>query len=292
MTHVNAFLPPSVVRRGPGPGGIPNWLHQANIDEWEPRFGDDDEAYGIIEHIRATGSLHSEFSPHRSSEGYVYHQPSYAPPVDKNAREREASYQACLQRRKAMLDEINKIRARTLADKERRIELRKQQLADLATTVAEQRRLDTEYIELQKQRADEQRRRDREWNEAATQAERAAANRQATDERRRLREQQEALRRADEARRTAEILARQREHQWQLQKTGADADPLCNPIELRQLAVRYQAAWFPHVTTEILNIVEWECSDAAWLKEISEARNNMPYDEILWKRTRFLAGYK
>ena len=54
--------------------------------------------------------------------------------------------------------------------------------------------------------------------------------------------------------------------------------------------IRTIAAWFPHTTMDALRIVEKEFADPEWVEAQSRERNGMSFDELLWRRTRFLAG--
>jgi hypothetical protein len=69
------------------------------------------------------------------------------------------------------------------------------------------------------------------------------------------------------------------------------ADPYYHPADLQWERIKYMAAWWPHTNTEILQIVAREFSDPEFVRVNSETRGGMSFDEMLWRRTRFLAGY-
>jgi hypothetical protein len=70
------------------------------------------------------------------------------------------------------------------------------------------------------------------------------------------------------------------------------ADPHYHPADLEWERIKYTAAWWPHTNTEILQIVAREFSDPEFVRVNSETRGGMSFDEMLWRRTRVLAGYR
>jgi hypothetical protein len=80
---------------------------------------------------------------------------------------------------------------------------------------------------------------------------------------------------------------RAREKMW----LKISADPYYHPADLRWERIKYIAAWWPHTNTEILQIVAREFSDPEFVRVNSETRGGMSFDEMLWRRTRVLAGY-
>jgi hypothetical protein len=59
----------------------------------------------------------------------------------------------------------------------------------------------------------------------------------------------------------------------------------------RRAIIRSIAKSFPHIESKHLTIVEKEFADRLWVLRLSWLRNNMGFYELLWRRTRFLAGY-
>lgn len=104
------------------------------------------------------------------------------------------------------------------------------------------------------------------------------------------REQDEAR----QLRRDREDEQRRRDEEWEAAEVDAfwerfqESDP---PAQRRQM-IRTIAGWFPHTTMEIIEIVEREFLDREWVEARSKERNNMSFDDLLWRRTRFLAGYR
>ena len=60
----------------------------------------------------------------------------------------------------------------------------------------------------------------------------------------------------------------------------------------RELMIRSIARQFPHCDRRISDQAAMEFMDVDWVDERSRERNNMSVYELLWRRTRFLAGYR
>jgi hypothetical protein len=71
-----------------------------------------------------------------------------------------------------------------------------------------------------------------------------------------------------------------------------DSNPESDPYLLRLEQIRTIIGWFPHsISADEMHMVALELADPEWVRVNSEKRNNMSWDELLWRRTRFLAGH-
>ena len=77
-------------------------------------------------------------------------------------------------------------------------------------------------------------------------------------------------------------------------RAGKDAafenEQEADPSAQRRRMIRTIAAWFPHTAMDIIRTVEHEFADPEWVEARSLEHNGMSFDELLWRRTRFLAG--
>ena len=71
-----------------------------------------------------------------------------------------------------------------------------------------------------------------------------------------------------------------------------EADPTTGPAHLWLEKIKYTAAWWPHTNTEILRVVAKEFSNSNFVRVNSKKRGSMLFGELLWRRTRWLAGYR
>src|SRR5262245_55686214 len=58
-----------------------------------------------------------------------------------------------------------------------------------------------------------------------------------------------------------------------------------DPAELERERIKYMAASWPHINSEILRTVAIEFSDPEFVRVHSEKRGGMSFEELLWRRT-------
>jgi hypothetical protein len=85
-----------------------------------------------------------------------------------------------------------------------------------------------------------------------------------------------------------------RDEDWEAAHAAAvyENDLEADPAAQRRLMIRTIAGWFPHTSMNHIRVVEREFFDPEWVEAQARARNGMSFDELLWRRTRFLAGYR
>lgn len=234
-----------------------------------------EEDWPLIEHIRMTGQIGSgawvaNDDPH-GARIWSYNRLGGIT-VDRNASER-ADIEARAKRDR-MLAEMADVarearRQRQLRERWRTLD-REQYYAELT----ERERQEDERRRIEHARRIEQERRDREWN--------AAARKQI---------EQEQLSELF----TAPWIGDGAEQHVEARKVVIEqlaGEFAAGDLDKRAQIVTDICAWFPHMTGAIRRIARQEFTDIDFLRSNSIQRRNMGFYQMLWLRTRFLAGFK